>query len=161
MQGLNLRGAGPDGGGPRCQTRCDENLRIRRQMSSSKWSRRWLRLFAIPAIRNRTGAFALFIGCFLSDPSFSQDIPVAIAGPLTGEYALFGQQIKNGADQFISDVNASGGLLGHQLKLELADDACDPRRARSVAEKISHSRVAVVIGHYCSSSSGPSSARGE
>jgi branched-chain amino acid transport system substrate-binding protein len=130
-------------------------------MSSSKWSRRWLRLFAIPAIRNRTGAFALFIGCFLSDPSFSQDIPVAIAGPLTGEYALFGQQIKNGADQFISDVNASGGLLGHQLKLELADDACDPRRARSVAEKISHSRVAVVIGHYCSSSSGPSSARGE
>jgi branched-chain amino acid transport system substrate-binding protein len=33
----------------------------------------------------------------------------------------------------IADINAKGGVLGQKLKLEIGDDACDPKQAVSVA----------------------------
>jgi branched-chain amino acid transport system substrate-binding protein len=100
--------------------------------------------------------FALCFG-FFAGPALAQDLPVAIAGPLTGGQATFGRQMTNGADQAIADINAAGGVLGRQLALQAGDDACDPKQARSVAEKLSEAQVAVVVGHYCSSSSIPAS----
>ncbi|HEY2530097.1 MAG TPA: branched-chain amino acid ABC transporter substrate-binding protein [Xanthobacteraceae bacterium] len=102
------------------------------------------------------GALALVVGS-LAGPAMAQDIPVAVAGPMTGEYATFGRQMRNGAEQAVADLNAAGGVLGHKLALQIGDDACDPKQARSVAEKLAEAKVAVVIGHYCSSSSIPAS----
>ena len=48
-------------------------------------------------------------------------------------------------------------MLGKKLKLEIGDDACDPKQARSVAEKFAGMKLAFVAGHYCSSSSIPAS----
>ena len=48
-------------------------------------------------------------------------------------------------------------MLGKKLRLEVGDDACDPKQARSVAEKLSGMGVVVSVGHYCSSSSIPAS----
>jgi branched-chain amino acid transport system substrate-binding protein len=106
------------------------------------------------------GALALSVALFLgihAGPALAQDTAVAVAGPMTGGQATFGRQMKNGADQAIADLNAAGGVLGHQLKLQIGDDACDPKQARSVAEQLSAAQVAVVVGHYCSSSSIPAS----
>lgn len=102
------------------------------------------------------GAYALLSALF-AGPAMAEDISVAAAGPMTGEYATFGRQMRNGAQQAIADFNAAGGVLGRQLKLEIGDDACDPKQARSVAEKLAGMKVAVVVGHYCSSSSIPAS----
>jgi branched-chain amino acid transport system substrate-binding protein len=104
----------------------------------------------------RLGAWALAFG-LVAAPAMAQDITVAVAGPMTGGQATFGRQMKNGADQAIADLNAAGGVLGRKLKLQVGDDACDPKQARSVAEKLAGARVAVVVGHYCSSSSIPAS----
>ena len=109
--------------------------------------------------KQRLSALALIFGLF-AGPALAQDISVAVAGPMTGGQATFGRQMRNGADQAIADLNAAGGVLGHPLKLEVGDDACDPKQARSVAEKLSEDRVAVVVGHYCSSSSIPASDAG-
>ena len=65
--------------------------------------------------------------------------------------------MKNGAEQAVADLNAAGGLLGKKLALEVEDDACDPKQARSVAEKIACAKMPFVAGHYCSSSSIPAS----
>jgi len=65
--------------------------------------------------------------------------------------------MSDGAKQAVADINATGGVLGKKLHLEIGDDACDPKQARSVAEKLSGMGVAVVVGHYCSSSSIPAS----
>src|ERR1700743_103682 len=93
----------------------------------------------------------------LSTAATAQDIPVAVAGPMTGEYSAFGRQLKNGADMAVAEINAAGGVLGKKLALETEDDACDPKQARSIAEKIGSGNVAFVAGHYCSSSSIPAS----
>ena len=55
---------------------------------------------------------------------------------MTGGDAAFGEQMKRGAEAAVADINAAGGVLGNQLKLEVGDDACDPNQARSVAEDL-------------------------
>src|SRR5207247_9085716 len=87
----------------------------------------------------------------------AQDITIGVAGPMTGSEATFGRQMKNGAEQAITDLNAAGGVMGKKLKLEVGDDACDPKQARSVAEKLAGRKVPFLAGHYCSSSSIPAS----
>ena len=93
----------------------------------------------------------------LSTAATAQDIPVAVAGPMTGSYSAFGRQLKNGADMAVAEINAAGGVLGKKLALDTEDDACDPKQARSIAEKIGSANVPFVAGHYCSSSSIPAS----
>ncbi|MHC2333617.1 branched-chain amino acid ABC transporter substrate-binding protein [Bradyrhizobium sp. USDA 4454] len=93
----------------------------------------------------------------LSASAFAQDITIAVAGPMTGSESAFGRQMKNGAEQAVADINAAGGVLGKKLALEANDDACDPKQARSIAEKIGSSKIPFVAGHFCSSSSIPAS----
>ena len=76
---------------------------------------------------------------------------------MTGGESAFGRQMKNGAEQAVADLNAAGGVLGKKLALEVGDDACDPKQARSVAEKFASAKIPFVAGHYCSSSSIPAS----
>ena len=84
-------------------------------------------------------------------------IKVAVAGPITGNYAAIGTQMTAGAKQAVEDINAAGGVLGKKLDLETGDDACDPRQAVSVANKFANDGVKFVDGHYCSGSSIPAS----
>lgn len=85
------------------------------------------------------------------------DIRVAVAGPMTGQYAAFGEQMKRGAELAVADINAKGGVLGRKLALEVADDACDPKQAVSIANQMASRGVIFVAGHYCSSTSIPAS----
>jgi branched-chain amino acid transport system substrate-binding protein len=85
------------------------------------------------------------------------DIVIATAGPITGNYATFGAQLKEGAEQAVADINAKGGVLGQKLKLEIGDDACDPKQAVSVANEFASKGVKFVAGHFCSGSSIPAS----
>ena len=85
------------------------------------------------------------------------DIRIATVGPMTGNYAATGAQMKAGAEQAVADINKAGGVLGQQLVLEVGDDACDPRQAVSVANQLASRKVVFVAGHYCSGSSIPAS----
>jgi branched-chain amino acid transport system substrate-binding protein len=64
-----------------------------------------------------------FAATLLSTAAFAQDINVAVAGPMTGGESAFGRQMKNGAEQAVTDLNAAGGVLGKKLALEVADYA--------------------------------------
>ena len=86
------------------------------------------------------------------------DIVIATAGPMTGQYAAFGEQMKRGAEMAVKDINAAGGVNGEQLVLKIGDDACDPKQAVAVANSFVNEDVVFVAGHFCSSSSIPASA---
>lgn len=85
------------------------------------------------------------------------DIVVATAGPITGQYATFGEQMKKGIELAVQDINAAGGINGEKLKLEVGDDACDPKQAVAVANQLAKAGVKFVAGHFCSGSSIPAS----
>jgi branched-chain amino acid transport system substrate-binding protein len=94
----------------------------------------------------------------LSAGAAQADIVIATAGPMTGQYAIFGDQMKRGAEMAIKDLNEAGGVLGEQLVLEVGDDACDPKQAVAVANQMVNAGVIFVAGHFCSGSSIPASA---
>jgi branched-chain amino acid transport system substrate-binding protein len=93
----------------------------------------------------------------LAAPAVAQDLSVAVNGPLTGSYATFGNQFKVGAEAAAKDINAAGGVNGKQIKIEMGDDACDPKQAQALATKTAGAKVAAVFGHFCSGSSIPAS----
>jgi branched-chain amino acid transport system substrate-binding protein len=110
------------------------------------------RLLSLAALM---GAAILATGCGGGEED--KTIPVAIVGPITGQYASFGAQMKSGGEMAIADINAAGGVLGKKLDLATGDDACDPKQAVAVANQMTGNGVALVAGHYCSGSSIPAS----
>jgi len=100
--------------------------------------------------------FAAALLCLCAAPARA-DVVVGLAGPLTGQYAIFGEQMRRGAEQAAADINAAGGINGEKLVLREADDACDPKQAVTVANQMMSGGVKFVIGHYCSGSAIPAS----
>ena len=90
-------------------------------------------------------------------PASPNEIVIGVAGPMTGDLAAFGEQLRRGAEQAVADVNAEGGVLGKKLRLVIGDDQCDPKRAVQVAQRLIADGAVFVDGHFCSGSSIPAS----
>lgn len=103
---------------------------------------------------------ATIIACFWSQPSLAEKttIKIAVAGPHSGANATFGMQEWRGAQKAVDHLNAKGGYDGKKFELIKADDACEPKQAVAVANRIvSQDKVIAVVGHFCSSSTIPAS----
>ena len=83
----------------------------------------------------------------------AEDIPIGVAGPLTGQLGVFGEQLLRGAEMAVQDINAAGGIDGKQLRLEIGDDQCDPMKAVQVANDLIKKGVVFVDGHFCDGAS--------
>ena len=101
---------------------------------------------------------ALSFGLAIAATAALADITVAAVGPMTGQYAAFGEQLKRGAEMAVAEINEAGGVNGEKLVLTIGDDACDPKQAVAVANDLASKKVAFVDGHFCSGSSIPASA---
>ncbi|MGE0022911.1 MAG: branched-chain amino acid ABC transporter substrate-binding protein [Hyphomicrobium sp.] len=86
-----------------------------------------------------------------------QKLKFGVAGPLTQKDAVFGQQLKQGVEQAVLDINAAGGLLGQPIELVVGDDAGAPTQGRSVANTFVGEGVSFVIGHFNSGVTEPAS----
>ena len=84
-------------------------------------------------------------------------IKIGLAGPVTGAVAQYGEMQFIGAKMAIEQINKAGGVNGQQLEGVVYDDACDPKQAVAVANKIVNDEVKFVVGHLCSSSTQPAS----
>ncbi|HTO82865.1 MAG TPA: branched-chain amino acid ABC transporter substrate-binding protein [Methylomirabilota bacterium] len=112
-----------------------------------------MRKLTLPLLAAAAVATALSV----SPVKAADTITIGMAGPITGDLAEFGAQLKRGAEQAVADINKAGGVLGKQLKLEEGDDACDPKQAPIVANDLVSKGVVFVAGHFCSGSSIPAS----
>ncbi len=74
-------------------------------------------------------------------------VKVGVAGPMTGALAVYGTQLKNGAEMAVADINAKGGVGGKTLQLLVGDDQADPKQGVSVANKLAGDGVKFVAGH--------------
>lgn len=81
-------------------------------------------------------ALTMLVLCFAacgkgSDTTNSGEKTLKIggSGPLTGDYAQYGNGVKNGAQLAIDEINAAGGINGMKLELNLMDDEGDPEKA--------------------------------
>ena len=65
---------------------------------------------------------------------------------MSGPVAQYGDQEFTGAEQAIADINAKGGVKGDKLVMVKYDDACDPKQAVAVANKVVNDGIKYVIG---------------
>jgi branched-chain amino acid transport system substrate-binding protein len=96
----------------------------------------------------------VFVGAgALAREEDASEILIAVAGPMSGQYAAFGRAMQAGAQSAVDDINAAGGIGKGKLKLLIEDDACDRAKAVAVAERLVLAKAALVVGHHCDSAS--------
>ncbi|MEP3303947.1 MAG: branched-chain amino acid ABC transporter substrate-binding protein [Roseibium sp.] len=99
----------------------------------------------------RTLAAAVIFGA-ATGASFA-DVLIGTAGPMSGQYASFGTQMRAGAEQAVADINAAGGINGETLVLEVGDDSCKAEQAVAIANQMVGKGVVFVAGHFCANPS--------
>ena len=98
-------------------------------------------------------AVAISLVALCASASARADVEVAVVGPMSGQYAVFGEQMRRGAKLAVDDINAGGGVLDQELELIVGDDQCDPIKAVEIANRLPTDGVMFVAGHLCSAAS--------
>ncbi len=89
-------------------------------------------------------ALGLLAGCAGSP---AQDtIKVGILGPHSGEYAVYGLAVKNGAQLYIDQVNAAGGINGKQIETIVYDNKGDSTEAITAFSRMVDEGITALIG---------------
>ncbi|OLB94917.1 MAG: hypothetical protein AUH30_16645 [Candidatus Rokubacteria bacterium 13_1_40CM_68_15] len=79
--------------------------------------------------------------------SAQKPIKVGMPMPLSGPAALFGEPASKGAQMFIDELNARGGVLGRKLELIVRDSKADANEAvRQARELILKDNVDFLVG---------------
>jgi branched-chain amino acid transport system substrate-binding protein len=91
------------------------------------------------------------------DQAAKKDGPILLGMliPQSGSEAAIGPYMSNAAQLAVDEINAKGGVLGRQLELKTADDACDAQSAAAGANKLVTEEVDVSVGGYCSGATLP------
>jgi branched-chain amino acid transport system substrate-binding protein len=91
--------------------------------------------------------------------SSSGPITIGMSLPLTGPVADVSKSGYQGYQLWASQLNASGGLLGRQVKLNVLDDGFDPNQtATDYTRLISQDHVDLLLGTFSSLLNAPASA---
>ncbi len=94
-----------------------------------------------------------FLACN-KKPAGSEEILIGEYGAMTGSTATFGQSTHKGITMAIEELNATGGVLGKQIKILSEDDQGKPEEAQTVVTKlINKDRVSAILGEVASSNS--------
>jgi len=92
---------------------------------------------------------SLFLPACGKKEAASDEIVIAVAGPMTGSGAAFGTQIRNAANLKVKEINDAGGIGGKKVRILIEDDKGDTTEATNVARKIvSDDSICVVVGHF-------------
>lgn len=87
--------------------------------------------------------------------SDDDEILVGVLLPVTGNNATDGKDMLNAMEMAVEKLNDDGGVTGKKIKLEVADDACDPQTATTAANKLVSKGVKAIVGGYCSGATLP------
>ena len=94
-------------------------------------------------------------------PAVAADLRIGVALPLSGPDALYGDEIRQGAELAVADANANGGFGpggGLRGRIIARDDGNDPAKAAAVAKGFVADGVPVVIGGLSSAATVAASA---
>ncbi len=68
------------------------------------------------------------------------------SGPLTGDYAVYGLGVKNGAEIAVKEINAAGGINGKQIEFKYEDDEGDGEKAINAYNTLKDAGMNLMMG---------------
>ncbi|WP_025134444.1 ABC transporter substrate-binding protein [Leucobacter sp. PH1c] len=79
-------------------------------------------------------------------------IPLGYTATLSGDFASYGLEMREGIDLAISEINAAGGVLGRDLTTEVVDDEGKPANGPVIAQEMcDNAEIPAVLGFSFSS----------
>lgn len=93
-------------------------------------------------------AVTMFAGCgSKSSNAGSKDtLVIGGIGPVTGEAAIYGQAVKNGAQLAIDEINDAGGVNKMKLKFNFQDDECDGEKSVQAYNTLKDKGMKILMG---------------
>ena len=67
-------------------------------------------------------------------------------GPLTGENAIYGNAVKNGAQIAVDEINEAGGINGYQINFRFEDDVSDGEASVNAYNTLMDDGMQVLVG---------------
>ncbi|GBC63078.1 ABC transporter substrate-binding protein [Desulfonema ishimotonii] len=98
----------------------------------------------------------LFVCFFFCVQPVQAAEPVVIGAsiPLSGEYAGYGQILKNASDLACGEINGNGGINGRPLEILMKDSQGTPNVSKRIARKFGRNpKIVATIGDFTSSCS--------
>ena len=98
---------------------------------------------------------AVFAGCDKGSKTIADPVPdkdgnitllVGGIGALTGDYAVYGTAVKNGAQLAIDEINAAGGVNGLKFALDFQDSQGNPEAAVSAYGNLIDKGMVISLG---------------
>lgn len=81
-------------------------------------------------------------------------IRIGLFAPITGENGAVGVRFREGAQLYVDEVNAAGGIDGRPLELLVEDDRNSPKEAASIAQKFAATRdLVLAVGTFTTTAS--------
>ena len=122
-------------------------------MKSRQWSRALL-------IASLSGIVAIaVVGCSAPTSTSNSPIKIGMSLPLTGPVADVAKSGDQGYQAWATQVNATGGLLGRKVSLDILDDGFDTNAVVTNYNKlISQDKVSLLLGTFSSLTNAPASA---
>ena len=73
-------------------------------------------------------------------------IKIGMLAPLTGDVSIYGLAVSNGAQLYIEQVNAAGGINGKQIEVQLMDEQGDATQAVNCFTQMVDNGITALIG---------------
>jgi len=89
----------------------------------------------------------------LNKPVSVAPIKIGVVGPLTGDMANIGENMRAAVEIATEEINLAGGISGRQLNIIYEDSKCVGKEGSSAVSKlINIDKVSAILGDTCSSS---------
>ena len=77
---------------------------------------------SLRTVKRAVAVILLWSGMAVAQTPSNEPIKIGWIGHLTGILSAYGQDMLRAAEMAVSDINASGGVLGRKLQLVVRDD---------------------------------------
>ncbi len=88
---------------------------------------------------------ATLAGCS-SQSGKSDKFYIGGIGPVTGDAAVYGNAVKNGAQIAVDEINAAGGINGYQIEFKFEDDQADGESAINAYNTLKDWGMKILMG---------------
>ncbi|MGB3740572.1 MAG: ABC transporter substrate-binding protein [Castellaniella sp.] len=123
---------------------CDRDHIDRRQQETS-----------MKGIFSKAGAVAAAATLLTFSAAPQAQVKIGVINSLSGTFAEFGQRYQTGMDVALEEINKDGGINGQKLEIITQDDTSQAQSALAALESLKNQDVALIIGTYASSMTGP------
>ena len=91
-------------------------------------------------------AIGCFAGCGTKEAKNNDAFYIGGIGPVTGDSAIYGSAVQNGAQIAVDEINAAGGINGHKIEYNFQDDQGDPEKSANAYNTLKDWGMQLLMG---------------